>query len=78
MTLYVRLANGHIIFLLIWNLPKIMYLSLVLPTETLSFVLAKSPVFGMINSTLSGLTTIRSSGSQSQHIKLFDDCQVGS
>ncbi|XP_059049333.1 ATP-binding cassette sub-family C member 4-like [Achroia grisella] len=35
----------------------------------------KSPVFGMINSTLSGLVTIRSSNSQHRLQKQFDDAQ---
>nr|QLH55672.1 mutant ABCC2_R1 protein [Plutella xylostella] len=35
----------------------------------------KSPVFGMIGSTLSGMSTIRSSDSQDRLIKNFDDCQ---
>ncbi|XP_063890832.1 uncharacterized LOC110383917 [Helicoverpa armigera] len=35
----------------------------------------KSPVFGMINSTISGLSTIRSSGSQDRQMKLFDEAQ---
>ncbi|OWR51775.1 ABC transporter family C protein ABCC2 [Danaus plexippus plexippus] len=35
----------------------------------------KSPVFGMINSTLSGLTTVRSSNSQNMLLEKFDDTQ---
>nr|UAX26432.1 ATP-binding cassette C subfamily [Galleria mellonella] len=35
----------------------------------------KSPVFGMINSTLAGLVTIRSSNSQDQLQRQFDDAQ---
>nr|ADH16740.1 ABC transporter family C protein ABCC2 [Heliothis virescens] len=35
----------------------------------------KSPVFGMINSTISGLSTIRSSGSQFRQMRLFDEAQ---
>nr|ADH16744.1 ABC transporter family C protein ABCC2 [Heliothis subflexa] len=35
----------------------------------------KSPVFGMINSTISGLATIRSSGSQHRQMRLFDEAQ---
>lgn len=37
---------------------------------------AKSPVFGMINSTIAGLSTVRSSDSQNRLIKMFDDAQV--
>ncbi|KAH9634039.1 hypothetical protein HF086_001241 [Spodoptera exigua] len=35
----------------------------------------KSPVFGMINSTISGLSTIRSSNSQDRLLTSFDDAQ---
>ncbi|XP_052747534.1 ATP-binding cassette sub-family C member 4 [Bicyclus anynana] len=35
----------------------------------------KSPVFGMINSTIAGLSTIRSSNSQYRLLKMFDDAQ---
>ncbi|KAJ8734039.1 hypothetical protein PYW07_014590 [Mythimna separata] len=35
----------------------------------------KSPVFGMINSTISGLSTIRSSDSQGRLLKTFDEAQ---
>ncbi|KAG6461030.1 hypothetical protein O3G_MSEX012378 [Manduca sexta] len=35
----------------------------------------KSPVFGMINSTLSGLSTIRSSNSQNRLLNMFDSAQ---
>lgn len=35
----------------------------------------KSPVFGMLNSTLSGMSTIRSSDSQNRLIRVFDECQ---
>ncbi|XP_037300590.1 LOW QUALITY PROTEIN: multidrug resistance-associated protein 4 [Manduca sexta] len=35
----------------------------------------KSPVFGMINSTLSGLSTIRSSNSQNRLLNMFDNAQ---
>nr|UMW71136.1 ABC transporter subfamily C2 [Spodoptera frugiperda] len=35
----------------------------------------KSPVFGMINSTISGLSTIRSSNSQDRLLNSFDDAQ---
>lgn len=37
---------------------------------------AKSPVFGMINSTISGLSTIRSSNSQDRLLRIFDSAQV--
>ncbi|XP_050352389.1 uncharacterized protein LOC126774816 [Nymphalis io] len=35
----------------------------------------KSPVFSMINSTMSGLSTVRSSNSQYRLLKMFDDAQ---
>ncbi|XP_047534615.1 uncharacterized protein LOC125069235 [Vanessa atalanta] len=35
----------------------------------------KSPVFSMINSTISGLSTVRSSNSQYRLLKMFDDAQ---
>lgn len=41
-----------------------------------SFSIAKSPVFGMINSTISGLSTIRSSQSQTRLLRSFDNAQV--
>lgn len=42
----------------------------------LLFFAAKSPVFGMINSTIAGLSTVRSSDSQNRLIRMFDDAQV--
>ncbi|XP_039745503.1 multidrug resistance-associated protein 4-like [Pararge aegeria] len=35
----------------------------------------KSPVFGMINSTIAGLSTVRSSNSQYRLLRMFDDAQ---
>lgn len=40
------------------------------------FISAKSPVFSMINSTIAGLSTIRSSNSQKRLLTIFDQAQV--
>lgn len=40
------------------------------------FIAAKSPVFGMVTSSLSGIATIRSAGAQNRLIHDFDNHQV--
>lgn len=39
-------------------------------------ILAKSPVFGLVTSSLSGIATIRSAGAQKRLIDNFDTHQV--
>lgn len=44
--------------------------------KLLPYFTAKSPVFGMINSTMSGLSTIRCCNSQGRLLTNFDNAQV--
>lgn len=51
-----------------------LYMSQVI--KYLFYFAAKSPVFGMVSSSLNGIATIRSAGAQNRLIDEFDDYQV--